>query len=117
MELAIGISTSAFNRHAFILDNVPREGLADLVEGAVDVELVSIEVGDLLLVTEEGLFECDVKVHIQVVLDALKHVVRLLLQLDYNVALDHVRYLLSLLLVDNLLHILHAFLNVKSESF
>ena len=40
---------------------------------------------------------------------------RLLLELDHDVALDHIRDLLSLLLVDDLLHVLHTFLDVQGE--
>lgn len=70
---------------------------------------------DFLLITEDGFLQIDVKVHVEVVLDAFEHVVSLLLQLDHDVTLDHIRHLLSLLLVQDLLHVQHTFLDIERQ--
>lgn len=78
MKLA-KVSVAALDRHAFTLDDVPGEGLRHLIVGAMQTALVAIQVTHFLLVAEECLLERDVEIHVEVVLNALEHVMRLLL--------------------------------------
>ena len=77
---------------------------------------MAIEVRELLLVAEKGLLQCDVNVHIQIILHTLKNVVRLLLQYDNNIALQHVRHLFTLSLIHHLLVIGGSLGDVNYES-
>ena len=102
MELAKG-SFAVLYWHSLFLENVPRERLGNFVIAAVHAERVAIQVFELFLVAEQSLLQRDVHIHVQIVLDALKHVVWLLLEINDNVALEHIGDLLSLPLKHDLL--------------
>ena len=95
MELT-EITFTALYRHTFTLDNVPGEWLAHLIVCTVQAALMAIQVTHCLLVAKQGLLQRDVEIHVEVVLDALEHIMWLLLQLHDNIALHHVGNLLSL---------------------
>ena len=103
------------NGHSFTINYVPREWLRHLIECAIQIEFVAIQVRELFLVPKQSLLQRNVNVHVQVVLHALKHVVRLLLEHNNNITLQHVRYLLALSLVDNLLIVSHALVDIDHE--
>ena len=99
--------------HALSSDDLPREGLRDIV--STDLHQVAVEVLYASLEPEKGFLKSNAQVHEEVVIDALEPAVRLLLDVEDEVTLDHVGDLLCLSLKDHLVSVLHAFLNVNSQ--
>jgi len=64
---------------------------------------------------EECLFECDVQVHIEVVANSSEDCMRLLLNDEDDITLDHVELLLAFLFESDFVAIPHTLLNVDCE--
>lgn len=105
--------TSASDWHAFFFDDLPAEGLRDTTRA--HCHRVAVQVRNSLRETHQRFFQRQIHIIVQVVANSLEHVVRWLLYLEHNVALEHVWHLLTLTFEHNRVSILHASLNVYWE--
>ena len=104
-----GLAMDVPTGHPLALDNLPFEWLANTVSR--DFNEMIIKVVDPFLEAEEGLLEGDGQIHKEVVAHTFELVVLLLLDGENQVALNHVGDLLCFSLENDLIAILHAFLN------
>lgn len=68
------------------------------------------------LEAKHGLLKPQLHIVVQIVTDPFENVMRLLLNLEYNVALEHIRNLFSLALELNCVAVLHAWLDIDLKS-
>ena len=101
--------------HTFVSDDIPREGLRDLIILAGNLKFMAIQVREITRIPEERLLKGNIHVHVEVILHSFELMMLVLLEHHDNVTLQHVWHLLTLTFKDNFFIISHAFLDVHGE--
>ena len=97
--------------HALTPDDLPREGLDYFGFFGSDFDEVVVQVVETLFEAEEGFFQGDSEIVVEVVVDSLELRVRLLFHSEDNISRNHVWYLFSLSFEHYLVSVLHPLLH------